>query len=131
MSSSHWLLLASLGLLLGTKLADLWTTIRHIGRYGESNPLARRLFERLGFVGGLAVVMGLWAVIVGIVYASAWSAPGSWQVATAVIGCVVAWVQGDVARFNATRRASRVTRIAGRVYGRWAEIAAAWRQGGR
>jgi hypothetical protein len=49
MSPIHWLLLISLGLLLVTKLADLWTTVRHVGRHGESNPLARALFAKVGF----------------------------------------------------------------------------------
>jgi hypothetical protein len=114
------ILLVSLGLLLLTKLADVWTTVHHVGRYGESNPLARGLFERCGFACGLAVVMLVWVVIVGIVYASAWTAPVWWQVATAVVGSAVSWVQWDVARFNATRRPSRITRLAARAYGRWA-----------
>jgi hypothetical protein len=121
------ILLVSLGLLLLTKLADVWTTVHHVGRYGESNPLARRLFDRFGFAGSLAVVMLVWAVIVGIVYASAWSAPAWFQVATAVIGFVVSWVQWDVARFNATGRPSRITRLAARAYGYWAGSMAARR----
>ena len=128
MNSSHWLLLASLGLLLVTKLADLWTTIRHVGRHGETNPMARALFARVGFAGGLAVVMGLWAVIVGMVYVSAWSSPEWIQVMTAITATVVARVQWDVARFNATQRSSRLTRIAMRAYGRWAQIATTWRR---
>jgi cytochrome c biogenesis protein CcdA len=122
------ILLISLGLLLLTKLADLWTTVRHVGQQGESNPLARALFAKVGFAGGLAVVMGLWAVIVGMVYVSAWSAPAWIQVVTSIAGTVVAWVQWDVARFNATRRSSRLTRIAMRAYGRWSENVAAWRR---
>jgi hypothetical protein len=127
MSSTHWLLLISLSLLLMTKLADLWTTVRHVGRQSETNPLARALFGKVGFVGGLAVVMGLWALIVGMVYVSAWSSPGWIQVITSIAGAAVAWVQWDVARFNATRRVSRLTRIAVRTYGKWAEMAAACR----
>jgi hypothetical protein len=127
MSPTHLLLLISLGLLLVTKLADLLTTVRHVGRHGETNPLARALFGKVGFAGGLAVVMGMWAVIVGMVYVSAWSAPGWIQVMTAIAGTLVAWVQWNVARFNATRRSNRVTRITVRVYGRWAEMATAWR----
>lgn len=122
------ILLISLGLLLLTKLADLWTTVRHVGQQGESNLLARALFAKDGFAGGLAVVMGLWAVIVGMVYVSAWSAPEWIQMMTAIAGTVVAWLQWDVARFNATRRSSRLTRIAMRAYGRWSEIVAAWRR---
>ncbi len=67
------ILIISLVLLLLTKLADVWTTVRHVGRQGESNPLARALFAKVGFAGGMAVVMVLWAVIVGVVYISAWS----------------------------------------------------------
>jgi hypothetical protein len=72
---SEILLLISLILLSASKLADLWTTVHHVGRYGEMNPLARFMFAKVGFACGLALVMVLWAVIVGMVYASAWSAP--------------------------------------------------------
>jgi cytochrome c biogenesis protein CcdA len=120
---SENLLLISLILLSASKLADLWTTVHHVGRYGETNPLARFLFAKVGFAGGLALVMFLWAVIVGMVYASAWSAPRWIQVVTAIAGTLVAWVQWDVARFNATRRSSRLTRFATRAYGAWAKMA--------
>lgn len=49
------ILIISLVLLLLTKLSDVWTTVRHIGRHGESNPLARALFAKVGFAGGLVV----------------------------------------------------------------------------
>lgn len=124
MNLCHWLLLISLSLLLLTKLADLWTTVRHVGRHGETNPLARLLFAKVGLAGGLALVMALWTVIVGMVYASAWSAPGWIQVVTAIAGTLIAWIQWDVARFNATHRTSRLTRIAVRAYGKWADIVA-------
>lgn len=127
MSPFHNILLISLVLLLLTKLADVWTTIRHVGKHGESNPLARRLFDRFGFAGGLAVVVCIWLVIVAMVYVSAWSSPGWVQVISAITAMGVAWVQWDVARFNATQRSSRLTRIAMRVYGRWAKIATTWR----
>ncbi len=124
----HTILLISLGLLLLTKLADLWTTIRHVGREGESNPLARALFAKVGFAGGLAVVMGLWVVIVAMVYVSAWAAPGGIQVITSIFAIAIAWVQWDVARFNATGRTTRLTRIARGAYGRWAALVAARRR---
>lgn len=112
------ILIISLVLLLLTKLADVWTTVRHVGRHGESNPLARALFAKVGFAGGLVVVMVLWAVIVGMVYISAWSSPAWIQVITAIAGTAVAWVQWDVARFNATRKSSRITQLAAQAYGR-------------
>jgi hypothetical protein len=72
----HPLLLASLVLLVLTKLADLWTTLRHVGRDEESNPLARAFFRRAGFGGGLTLVMMLWTLIVAIVYTTAWNSSG-------------------------------------------------------
>ena len=120
MNLSFVFLCISLALLLLTKLADGWTTVRHIGKHGESNPLARCLFDRFGFAGGIAVVMLVWSVIVGIVYATAWSALAGFQVATAITGLIVSWVQWDVARFNATRRPSRITRLAALAYDQWA-----------
>jgi cytochrome c biogenesis protein CcdA len=115
----HPLLLASLVLLVLTKLADLWTTLRHVGRDGESNPLARAFFRRAGFGGGLALVIMLWTVIVVIVYATAWNSPGWIRWATTLSGLFISWVQWDVARFNATRRPSRITRWAAIGYHRW------------
>ena len=120
---SQILLLISLILLSISKLADLWTTVRYVGKQGESNPFARLLFAKIGFAGGLAVVMLIWGLIVGLVYVSAWSAPGWIQVVTAILGTFVAWVQWDVARFNATRKSSRLTRFAARAYGAWAKMA--------
>lgn len=63
MSSSNTLLLIGLVLLSLTKLADVWTTIRHVGRHEESNPLASRLLDRFGFAGGLALVVLVEAVL--------------------------------------------------------------------
>jgi len=116
---SQSLLLASLILLLLTKLADLWTTIRHVGPHGESNPLARRLFGRFGFAGGLTVVMLVWSGIVVAVYVRAWWAPAWMQYLIVAVAFAIAWIQWDVARFNATRKPSRLTRIASRYYGSW------------
>ncbi len=113
------LLLISLLLLSVSKLADLWTTVRYVGKHGESNPFARGLFRRFGFAGGLAAVMLIWGLVVGAVYVSAWSAAAWIQMVTAVCGTFVAWVQWDVARFNATRKSSRITLLAARVYGAW------------
>ena len=116
----HLLLLASLVLLVLTKLADLWTTVRHVRQDGESNPLARSLFRRVGFGGGLALVMLLWTLIVAIVYATAWKSPGWMRWATVLSALFISWVQWDVARFNATRCPSRITRWAALAYQRWA-----------
>ena len=125
------ILIISLVLLLATKLADVWTTVRHVGRHGESNPLARVLCAKVGFAGGLVVVMVLWAAIVRMVYVSAWSSPRWIQVITAIAGTAVAWVQWDVARFNATRKSSRITQLAVQAYGRWAWSIAVWRRKSR
>lgn len=116
----HPLLLASLVLLVLTKLAVILTTVRHVGQDGESNPLARSLFRRVGFGGGLALVMLLWTLIVAIVYATAWNSPGWMQWATVLSALFISWVQWDVARFNAMRRPSRITRWAALAYQRWA-----------
>lgn len=47
---------SSLGLLFVTKAADVVTTIRHVGKDGESNPLARAWFDYIGFGSGLLLV---------------------------------------------------------------------------
>lgn len=121
METAHILLIITVVLLFITKLADLWTTVRYVGRHGETNPLARYLFAKFGFVGGLALVMALWGLIVALVYVSAWSAPAWIQVVTAIVGTMIAWVQLDVARFNATHKSTLLTRIAARAYDKWAD----------
>ena len=57
-----------------SKAADFITTVRHVGQEGESNPLARRLFHRLGFRGGLIAVVMIWLLIVGFTYGYVWFA---------------------------------------------------------
>lgn len=96
-------LLLSLLSLVISKVADFVTTIRHVGQEGESNPLARRLFHRLGFRGGLIAVAMIWLLIVGLTYGYAWFAEGPLtQSLTSATGFFIAWAQWDAARFNRT-----------------------------
>jgi hypothetical protein len=108
--------------LVVTKLADLWTTIRHVGPEAESNPLARRWFKKFGFRGGLAMVMGVWLLIVGLVFVQAWNAPLWLQVPTLIMSFFVAWVQWEVARFNAKGKPNHTIRAAMRIYQRWGNL---------
>jgi hypothetical protein len=110
----------SLIALVLTKAADFWTTLRHVSPHAECNPLARRLFHRFGFKGGLLAVAAIWAVIVTAAYGYAWWL-GSWweQWVTASMGFVIAWAQWDAARFNVTGHASWFTRKALALYRWW------------
>jgi hypothetical protein len=118
-------LLLSLLSLVISKVADFVTTIRHVGQEGESNPLARRLFHRLGFRGGLIAVAMIWLLIVGLTYGYAWFAEGPLtQWLTSVTGFFIAWAQWDAARFNRTGRCSWFTRLALRQYHLCAKV---WR----
>ncbi|WP_395715810.1 hypothetical protein [Prosthecobacter sp.] len=113
-------LLFSLIALVLTKAADFWTTVKHVGPHAECNPLARRVFHKLGFKGGLVVVALLWAIIVAAAYGYAWLLGTSWERwVTIVVGLVVAWAQGDAARFNVTGKSSWLTRKMLRLYHHW------------
>lgn len=113
-------LFLSLIALVVTKVADFVTTVRHVGPERETNPFARRCFDRFGFKGGLVAVAMVWAAIVGATYGYAWLAGGPLtQWATAIMGFGIAWAQWDAARFNRTGRTSWFTRQALTFYHRW------------
>ena len=121
----HFVLLLSLLSLVISKAADFITTVRHVGQEGESNPLAQRLFHRLGFRGGLIAVAMIWLLIVGFTYGYAWFAGSeSMQWLTSATGFFIAWAQWDAARFNRTGSTSWFTRIALRLHHLWAKV---WR----
>lgn len=69
---THLFPLLSLLSLVISKAADFITTVRHVWQEVESNPLARRLFHRQGFRGGLIVVAMIRLLIVGLTYEYAW-----------------------------------------------------------
>ena len=112
---------ASLALLFATKAADVMTTIRHVGVHGESNPLARAWFARFGLTGGLVVVCAIYTVLaVGQYVLVWWSCGFVGRLLNTVCGLAIAWIQWDVARFNASGRHSRITMLALRAYSKWA-----------
>ncbi|MBE7496862.1 MAG: hypothetical protein HS117_18120 [Verrucomicrobiaceae bacterium] len=115
-------LILSLFALLFSKAADFLTTIQHVGMNGESNPFARKCFDRFGFKGGLMVVALVWTFIVAVTYSYAWLTDGvATRWVTAVVGGGIAWVQWDAARFNRTGRTSWLTRQALFLYCRWTQ----------
>jgi hypothetical protein len=120
---THLFLLLSLLSLVISKAADFITTVRHVGQEGESNPLARKLFHRLGFRGGLVAVAMIWLLIVGLTYGYAWFAGSEFmQWLTSATGFFIAWAQWDAARFNRTGSTSWFTRIALRLHHLWAKV---------
>ena len=111
--------------LVTSKAADFITTVRHVGQEGESNPLARRLFHRLGFRGGLIAVAMIWLLIVGFTYGYVWFAGSQFmQWLTSATGFFIAWAQCDAARYNRTGSTSWFTRLALRQHHLWAKV---WR----
>jgi hypothetical protein len=112
---------SSLCLLFTTKAADVTTTIRHVGENRESNPLARAWFARFGFTGGLVLVCALYSVLAVGQYVLVWWSCGIvGRLLNAMCGLAIAFVQWDVARFNAGGRHSRFTMLALRAYSTWA-----------
>jgi hypothetical protein len=111
---------SSLGLLFLTKAADVLTTIRYVGEHGEPNPLARSWFARFGFTGGIVLVCALFLFLALGQYLLVWWFCGlTGRVLNAAGGLFIAWIQWDVARFNASGRHSQVTMLALRAYSAW------------
>jgi hypothetical protein len=52
--------------LLWTKALDVLSTWRFVGLHGESNPIARRLFEKTGLAAGMAIVCALYILILAL-----------------------------------------------------------------
>ena len=120
MSFVDFLLWSSLGALVVTKLADLWTTLRHVSPHVETNPLVRWICPPLGFGQALGAVMLLWAIVVAVTYFVAFRSSSShYQAATAVVGYLVSAGQAEAARLNVTRRGSWFTRTMIRLYHRF------------
>lgn len=121
MSLSKSVLLLSLIALVLTKAADFFTTVRYVGPSAELNPLARSLFARFGFRGGLAIVALIWTGIVAITYGAAlWQASELYRWITAALGLLVSYLQWEAARFNAGGRAGRLTLRILAAYHAWA-----------
>jgi len=96
--------------LLWTKALDIQSTWKHLRERGESNPLANFFFSRFGIVGGLAVVAGLYLLILsGQVVLVIWKDDPWLTYGTVVLGLGISWIQWDVARVNTTGRHSRLT----------------------
>jgi hypothetical protein len=104
------LLFITAAALLWTKALDVISTWRLIGAHGESNPIARWLFEKAGLAGGISIVCALYIVILsaqlGVVF---WINSPGLTFGTVLIGFLVAFIQYDVARYNRTRRHSVMT----------------------
>ena len=112
--------LATLALLLVTKLADCASTLARIGdARQETNPRASRLMARCGI---RTVVWGYGALAAGIAIASALPAlvaDAPWYAAGYVaLGLTIALVQADVARSNWTGRSGPIARWVAAWHGR-------------
>lgn len=106
--------------LLATKALDVVSTWQHVGVDGESNPIARRWFQRFGLARGLILASLVYGVILAIEIAWVWWLDRPWLTAgTVVIGLFVSWAQWDVARYNRNRRHSWFTRRVLAAYGAW------------
>lgn len=105
-------------LLLLTKVADCYTTLRRIrSADDETNPWARRLMTRWG---PRATVLGTGLLAGAISLASAapcmWDETGWYSAAFVGLGLPIAVIQADVARANWTGRLSAVSRVIARLH---------------
>jgi hypothetical protein len=104
------LLFITAAALLWTKALDVISTWRFIGVHGESNPIARWLFEKTGLVGGMGIVCALYLLILGLqIVAVVWSNHPWTTYGTVTLGSFIAFIRYDVARFNRTRCHSTMT----------------------
>jgi hypothetical protein len=103
--------------LLWTKALDAISTWRFVGLHGESNPIARWLFEKTGLAGGMAIVCALYILILGLQITAVVWINDSWTTyGTVALGAFIAYIQYDVARFNRTRRHSAMTNMLLRIF---------------
>jgi hypothetical protein len=103
--------------LLWTKALDVISTWRFVGLHGESNPIARWLFEKTGLAGGMAIVCALYILILGLQITVVVLINDSWATnGTVTLGAFIAYIQYDVARFNRTRRHSAMTNMLLRIF---------------
>ena len=103
--------------LLWTKALDAISTWRFVGLHGESNPIARWLFEKTGLAGGMAIVCALYILILGLQITSVVWFDNPWTTyGTVALGAFIAYIQYDVARFNRTRRHSAMTNMLLRIF---------------
>jgi hypothetical protein len=102
---------------LWTKALDAISTLRFVGLHGESNPIARWLFEKTGLAGGMAIVCALYILILGLQITVVVWINDSWTTyGTVTLGAFIAYIQYDVARFNRTRRHSAMTNFLLRIF---------------
>ena len=96
--------------LLWTKALDVISTWRFIGVHGESNPIARWLFEKAGLAGGMSIVCAIYILILSTqLGAVVWFNLPWLTFGTVLVGFLVAFIQYDVARYNRTHRHSAMT----------------------
>ena len=110
-------LILSLAALVITKGMDFFTTVRCVGHHAEQNPVARMLFPRWGFGGGLFIIGVIWTAIVVIAYLMAFLSESDLvKLSTAAVGLFVAWAQWSAARFNCTGHRTWLVRVALKTY---------------
>jgi hypothetical protein len=98
--------------LLWTKALDVLSTWRFVGLHGESNPIARWLFEKTGLAGGMAIVCALYILILGLQIAAVVRFDNPWTTyGTIALGAFIAFIQYDVARFNRSRHHSAMANM--------------------
>ena len=104
------LLFITAAALLWTKALDVISTWRFIGVHGESNPIARWLFEKAGLAGGMSIVCAIYLLLLAAQLGAVVWINSPWLThGTVLVGSLVAFIQYDVARFNRSRRHSAMT----------------------
>ncbi len=112
--------LATLALLLLTKVADCLSTLRRIRDPGqETNPTARRLMARWG-IGPTVLAYGLLATVISVMSAlpCLWDDSGWYTAGFTLLGLAVAAVQADVAWSNWRGRLGPLAQLVARWHAR-------------
>lgn len=90
-------------LLFTSKALDIITTYRHIGTRGEANPLAQRVFSKLGIPAGMVAIGFVYTVIVFAIGYQLTLETNQFLIYTTIAGgIIVSAIQFIVSYANAT-----------------------------
>lgn len=114
-----WLLTLTGIMLFLSKSLDIISTYRNIHQQGETNPLAKWVFDKFGLMGGMVAIALVYTGIVLVIgYQLTLETNPILIYTTLSGGLIVAVIQFDVARANTTGKHSTLTKAIIRVFSR-------------
>ena len=114
-----WLLTLTGIMLFLSKSLDIISTYRNIHQQGETNPLAKWVFDKFGLMGGMVAIALVYTGIVLVIgYQLTLETNPILIYTTLSGGLIVAVIQFDVARANTTGKHSPLTKALIRVFSR-------------